>query len=290
MALSAATLALFSITSCSKKSSSPPPPVLIGGYASSDSVASANLIAYWPFDGNSNDVKGNLTAHAVQVTYGTGMRGQAYQGGDSTYATLVPDAAFSTLGSYSTSLWYKLTAQPTAGDPGGLFFLSGTANPNLLLCELESYAPVSGDSVKIHHGFFDVISPAYQGFTMESYDTAAIGKWVHVVTTYDGSSSTYVIYQDGVAIGNNSAFGQNITLTHMWTDGTMTTPLGSLGWGSDAPVQIVIGTWPAGLYGVSPSLGSNGCFRGELDELRVFNKALSTSEVAGLYLNGKAGR
>jgi hypothetical protein len=290
VALSAATLALFSITSCSKKSSSPPPPVLIGGYPTSDSVATANLIAYWPFDGNSNDVKGNLTAHAVQVTYGTGMRGQAYQGGDSTYATLVPDGAFSTLGSYSISLWYKLTAQPTAGDPGGLFFLSGTANPNLLLCELESYAPVSGDSVKIHHGFFDVISPAYQGFTMESYDTAAIGKWVHVVTTYDGSSSTYVIYQDGAAIGNNSAFGSNITPTKMWTDGTMTTPLGNLGWGSDAPVQIVIGTWPAGLYGVSPSLGSNGCFRGELDELRVFNKALSTSEVVGLYLNGKAGR
>jgi Concanavalin A-like lectin/glucanases superfamily len=293
-----ATVVLFSATSCTKSSPAPTNngggggtgPTPIDGFTSSDSIDASNLIAYFPFDGNSNDVKGNLTAHEVNITYGTGIRGQAYQGGDSTYATLVPDAAFSSLGSYTISLWYKLAAQPTAGDPGGLFFLSGTTNPNLLLTEIESYAPVSGDSVKIHHGFFDVISPAYQGFTMESYDTAAIGKWVNVVTTYDGSASTYVIYQNGNPIGNNSAFGSNVTTTQMWTDGTMTTPLGNLGWGSDAPVQIVIGTWPAGLYGVSPSLGSNGCFMGQMDELRVFNKALSPHDVAAIYLNGVAGR
>ncbi len=288
LAIAAIALATISITSCKKSHGTSITP--IGGYDSSGAVASANLIAYFPFEGNSNDVKSGTVATAVGVTYTAGIKGLAYQGGANTYATLIPSSSFSSLGSYSFSLWYKLPAQPVAGDPAGLFFLSGTTNPNLLLYELEPYTPASGDSVKIHHGFFDVISPAYQGFTMESYDTAAIGKWVHVVTTYDGSSSTYVIYQDGVAIGNNSAFGSNITPTLMWTDGTMTTPLGNLGWGSDAPVQIVLGTWPAGLYGVSPTLGSNGCFIGAMDEVRVYNKALSQSEVAGLYLNGLAGR
>jgi hypothetical protein len=283
-------LATIFVASCSK-SSSTPPVTLIGGYASSDSVAAGNLVAYFPFDGNSNDVKGNQTATTVGVTYpATGVRGNSYQGGVGAYSTLTPNAALSSLGSYSLSFWYKMAAQQPSGDPGGIFFLSGTLNPNLLITEIESYAPLSGDSVKIHHGFDDVISPAYQGFTMESYDTMAIGKWIHQVTTYDGGSSTYTIYENGTPIGNNSAFGSNITPTPMWTDGTKTTPLGALGWGTDAPVQIVIGTWPAGLYGVSATLGANGCFNGQLDELRVFNKALSTSEVAGLYLNGRAGR
>jgi hypothetical protein len=63
-----------------------------------------------------------------------------------------------------------------------------------------------------------------------------------------------------------------------------------LDFSTDEPAQVVIGTWPAGLYGVSPNLGDNGSYMGMLDELRVFSKALTGAEVAGLYGNGKAGR
>jgi len=280
---------LFS--ACSKKSgTSIAPPEPLGGYVSSDSVAPANLVAYWSFDGNVNDAKGSTNATPVGVTYTTGIRGQAYQGGTGVYATLTPSAAFSNLQSYTFSVWYKLPSQQPAGDPGGIFFLSGDTILNYLIYEIEPYAPASGDSVKVHHGFFDWASPAYQGFTMESFDTAAIGKWVNLVTTSDAGSSTYTIYQNGVAINNSSAFG-NTTPTQMWTDGSKTTPLGNLGFSpTDPPKTITIGTWPPTLYGVSPTLGANGSFIGQLDEMRVYNKALTSAEVQGLYLNGKAGR
>ncbi len=292
LAICAAMLVSSVFTAC-KKDDAPviTPPVLIGGYASSDSVASASLVAYFPFDGNANDTKGGKTATtSSRVTFNTGIRGQAYQGDSGAYATLTPSAAFSSLPSYSFSVWYKLAAQPKAGDPGGMFFLAGTTTLNEMIYEIESFNPKSGDSVKVHHGFTDLGSPGYKGFTMESFDTAAINKWVLLTTTYDGASSIYTIYQNGVAIGNNSAFGQNITPTPMWTDGTKTTPLGNLNFNSDPPAQIIIGTWPATLYGVSPALGVNGSFEGQMDELRIFNKALSSTEVVGLYLNGKAGR
>ncbi len=281
----------FYFTSCKKSSSTIAPPTPLGGYVSSDSVAPGNLIAYWPFDGNVNDVKGSTNATPVGVTYGTGVRGQAYQGGTGVYATLTPSSAFSNLQSYSFSVWYKLPSQQPAGDPGGIFFLAGDTTLNYLIYEIEPYSPASGDSVKVHHGFTDLASPgAYKGFTMESFDTAAIGKWVHLVTTYDGASSTYTIYQNGVPINNSSAFG-NTTPTQMWSDGTKTTPLGNLGFSqTDPPKSIIIGTWPATLYGVSPTLGAKGCFIGQLDEMRIYNKALSSAEVQGLYLNGQAGR
>jgi hypothetical protein len=296
-----AAMAVFAmgLGSCSKSSgtTTPPPPVLIGGYASSDSVASDALITYFPFDADANDKKGGLTTTASPgVTFVTGgIRGSAYQGATGAYATLNPNAALDSLHSYSVSVWYNLAAQPsgTPNDPGGMFFLFSTkANPEIIL-ETEHYAPVSGDSVQIHAGFYNPAAAQWNGWTMTTFDTAAIGKWVHFVMTYDGPSSTYVVYQDGAPTLNSSAFGWN--LSSVLTAGPAgatppSPPLGPLGFSTDLPAQIVIGTWPAGLYGVSATLGANGSYLGKMDELRVFNRAITQHEVAGLYLNGQAGR
>ena len=53
-----------------RRASSGPQP--IGGYVSSDSVAADALVAYYPFDNNSNDAKGGLTATTVGATFVTG--------------------------------------------------------------------------------------------------------------------------------------------------------------------------------------------------------------------------
>jgi hypothetical protein len=281
-------------SSCKKSSNTIAPPTLIGGYASSDSVASGNLIGYWPFDGNANDVKGGQTGTTTGgATYTTGIRGQAYQGSAGGYATVPANSALKNLGSYSTSVWFKLPAQPATtpqNDPAGIFFVGSQNAPNELMMEIESYNPKGLDSVRVHHGFNNIGAPAWQQFVMESFDTMALNKWVHQVTTYDGASSTYTVYENGTAIGNSSAFGQNVTPTTIYTDGNKTSLMGNMNFTSDPPTQVILGTWPAGLFGVSSSLGSNGGFLGQMDELRIYNKALSASEVNGLYLNGKAGR
>ena len=296
-AISAMALIVIGLGSCSKSDNNggnnpPPGPTPIGGYVSSDSVAASNLVAYFPFDGNSNDVKGNLTPAATTgVTFTAGVRGQAYQGATGAYAVLPAGHAMDSMKSYSLSVWYNLAAQPADGNPGGMFFLAGSpANLNLLLLEAEHYAPVSGDSVKIHHGFNDVGGPGpYKNFTMEAFDTSAINKWVHFVMTYDGPSSTYVVYQNGVASVNHSAFGATAS-TILQTNNPGGSPLGNMSFATDGPTSIFLGTWPPTLYGVSATLGSNGSYMGKMDEIRVFNKALTSHEVAGLYLNGQAGR
>jgi hypothetical protein len=284
---------LFS--ACSKKGGTTiAPPTPLGGYISSDSVASGNLIAYWPFNGNANDVKGNMTPSVTgNITYTTGVRGQAYQGAAGAYAPYTPSAAFSNLQSYSVSFWYKLPASdPSYGATSGqdtltqgVLFLYGTDNW-LLVNEIE---PFHGDSVRIHPGFQDFASPAYQGFVPETFDTAAIGKWVNFVVTYDGGSSIYTTYQNGAATGANTAFtnGKFLTPNPLYTDGTKATPLGNIGWGTHTPSSVVVGSWPDQLFGQS---ATKNTFRGQLDELRVYNKALSQAEVTGLYLNGQAGR
>lgn len=281
--------AMLAVGSCSKSSDTLP---TIGGYSSSDAVAKDNLVSYFPFDGNANDVKGTATATEVGVTYKTGIRGKSYKGATGAYATIVPSAAYSSLPSYTLSMWYKIGAQPDANSgPQGLFFLSGTNTQNELIYEIDrpNASQEGGDSLKIHHGFTNLGSAGWQGFTMEAYDTSAYKGWVHLVTTYDGASSTYVIYQDGVPLLNASAWGKKTSYV-LYQDADQTTPQGNLSWASDPPQLIILGTWPAGLYGVSPTLGSNGCFLGQMDELRIYNKALSATDVGALFLLGVAGR
>jgi len=294
-------VAVIGLGSCSKSNSgggtTTPPVQEIGGYTSSDSVASDALVAYFPFDADANDKKGGLTTTAAPgVTFVTGgVRGNAYQGAAGAYATLTPGAALDSIHSYSLSVWYNLAAQPsgTPNDPGGMFFLFSTkGNPDMIM-ETEHYAPVALDSVEIHAGFSNPGAAQWNGWTMTTFDTMAIGKWVHFVMTYDGPSSTYVVYQNGTPTSNQSAFGWN--LSSVLTAGPAgatppSPPLGPIEYASDLPAQVVIGTWPAGLYGVSPTLGANGSYLGKMDELRVFNRAITPHEVAGLYLNGKANR
>ena len=291
------TIAAISIESCSKSSNNPPPPTPptpIGGYVSSDSVAPDALIAYWPFDVDINDHKGGLSATSVgTVAFATaGVRGKAYQGSQGTYATFTPPASFPTqLASYTITFWYNLASNVDTNTTQGIFFYSGVNQQGEILNEFESPANknLTGDSVRIHPGFMDVgNAPNYVGFVPETFNTSAIGKWVFFTVSYNGGTSTYTTYQNGVATGANTAFtnGKYVTPNPLWTDGTATTPLGPLKL-TDAPKSITLFSWPDGLFG---QVAAKACYLGQLDELRVFSRALTQQEVSGLFLNGQAGR
>jgi hypothetical protein len=209
------------------------------------------------------------------------------------------------LKSYSVSLWYSLpnAAKPQSGtsDPGGMFFVagdsSGNGNEMLLETDIPSSTQFAADSVPIHHGFNNIggVPQSWQNFTMNSFDTAT-STWVHIVMTYDGPSSVYTFYENGQPIAVSSAYGVATTTTlydgplPVGSGSPATQLQGNLNFTPDPPTTIVIGTWPPGVYGVSNTLGSNGCFKGAMDELRIFDRELTKSEVVGLYLNGVAGR
>ena len=301
------TIAAMSVVSCSKSSGGggTPPPTPIGGYVSSDSVATDALIAYWPFDGDANDHKGGLTATvAGTITYpATGVRGMSYQGAVGAYATLVPPASFPTsLTSYTISFWYNLPSNVDTNTTQGVFFYNGATQQGELINEFEAPANknLAGDSLRIHPGFWDIgDNPNYALFVPETFNIGGIGKWTFFTVSYNGGTSTYTTYQNAVPTGANTAFspqppagspspwpGAYVTPSVLYTDGTKTTPLGNLKF-TDAPQSIVIGSWPDGLFGQKAATAN---YLGQLDELRVFDRALTQTEVSGLYLNGQAGR
>jgi hypothetical protein len=306
--------AVSTIESCKKSSSSttvtpPPPPPPSGPTSSSDSVEPQALKLHWAFDGTPNDSVLGLQGTAVGGSYVTGVLGKAWQGSSTSYITVPTGTDSTTLGgefgSYSVSVWYQLptAVRPTSGGTAqGIFFMSGEnpgadGNEFILEADIASANQLATDSVPIHNGFNNVGGPAgsWQGFTLATYDTTK-STWVNIVMTYNGASSQYVFYQNGTPLPDQSAFGYETPDTlydgplPLGSGSPATQLMGNLVFAPDNPQMFYIGCWPPGLYGVSQTLGANGNFQGALDELRVWNIALTKQDVVYLYQDGSAGK
>jgi hypothetical protein len=88
----------------------------IGGYNSSAEIASADLLAYWPLNGNGIESKSNIApSSTVGATYEMGAKGQGLKLTNGYLA--FPDIAAlgSTSASMTVSLWAKVTNN---GGPG----------------------------------------------------------------------------------------------------------------------------------------------------------------------------
>jgi hypothetical protein len=131
-------------------------------------------------------------------------------------------------------------------------------------------------------------------------DTAiGASHWTEVAMTYNASTSMYTMYENGTAIGVNSAWSAYVNTTPITIlTGGLTSGYGSapvagavpLGAPNFSPVGLVIGAWcgNAGVSGFTTNQYT-GSLKGGLDELRIYNTALTPSDVKSLYLLEQAG-
>jgi hypothetical protein len=93
-------------------------------------------------------------------------------------------------------------------------------------------------------------------YTVDSSVSVNDGNWHHMASTYDGT--TMRVYVDGVQTGSGTSFSGNLP-----------TEAGNVRIGAD--------------YNITPS----GFFRGSMDDVYVYNRALTASEVQKLYNLGR---
>ncbi|MDJ1483869.1 hypothetical protein QNI16_25435 [Cytophagaceae bacterium YF14B1] len=289
----------FLVTSCKDDDDKKLPD--IGGYGSSEEVASTNLVAYWPFEGNFTDTKQNLTGTNNGASFTTGVAGgQAYQGSGSSNVHFTNPGTLGSLQSFTISVWIKEPAQPINNTTGsyiagqgaqGVFFMYDTSEWNLLNLNFE---PHRNDTLRVKAGFNNTGAPEWKAIVPESLFPASIGNtWFHLVTSYDGATSTYTIYKNGIAIEANSAWGK-ATSSKIWTNGDKTTPMGNISF-KTAPSGFVLGAFPQAVTPIiNDKIGGaqpwSGNFQGAMDNLRIYNKALSVSDIGALYELELAGR
>lgn len=282
-----ATAALsFGFISCNNKEDVPLP--TIDGYNNSNEVAAASLKAHWTFDGTQNEaISATAPAQAVGASYVTGIKGQGiglangflyYTGvtGLTSVTTSftvsawvqVQNNAGLTTGGTPSEVFQYVKASPTVNDAfGNINFTLETGN--------FRNTPAAGyDTLIIHPTFRDPaggLQDNINNFPLQLVKDTA-GKWIHTLITYDATTHLFNIWANNVKVGNFPDRGTNVY-----------TPA--------ATTKAVIGAWIANVTGsgVNPQ-GFTVPFVGSIDEVRVYNKALTDAEIGSLYKIERAGR
>ena len=227
---------------------------LIGhGYA--QNPLTNGLVAYYPFNGNANDMSGNGNNGAVQgATLGEDRHGNAnsafiFNGVDSRIT--VPDSPSLRIPNDITVVcWLRFTSAPAKpirlvgkGDDSnrnyGLWYMATTGPEPFWM--FAQWPPQGGGGL--------------QQNTTSFVGALAIGKWYQAVGVRSGSKAR--LYVDGILLAETSTVSAST-----YTGGQ---PL-TLGAGHDLTDTRL------------------QAMNGLLDDVRIYNRALSASEVTNLYV------
>lgn len=262
----------------------------IGGYENSDDIAPDNLISKISFeDNNVLDSKNGLTGGSVSgISFEKGAKGMAYKGSTTGLIsyTNVSDR-IKNLKSITQSMWIK-TSQHDGGAQcvfmlpkttdfwGNIFVLiEGSTDGKMLLKfhiqkDVTPAVPWAGQFIET--GGTNKLSGMYD-------------KWKHLVWSYDGGSSTFSLYVDGVLV----PLPDSITKRFANDPAQGGLPLGNLA--NSNVSKFAIGGFQQHLG--SPWANPDGWmlkYTGLLDEFRLYDKTLTASEINALYKLEKDNR
>lgn len=291
-------LSIGLLASCGSDDAAPLPP--IGGYNTANEVGATDLLAYWPLDGNGTESKSNTNpTTTVGATYEAGAKGQGAKltAGYMKYPSIA--ALTGTMTAYTISAWVKVKNNQTltSGTASIFFSLSRPSewegNINLFAetgqrPAIEENGTVN-DSVVFKNTFRSSISGG-QGYEsllhLENWmkadnlitpnkhvanPVAVARTWAHVVGTWSGTTNVFTIYINGVK-SSNPAFEKRGDNTSIVFDSPTTAIIGGFG-----DVATTTEPW-------------NKPMTGNIDEIRVWKKALNSADVNALYELEKAGR
>ena len=260
------------LVSCLKKfdPSSYAPPLNIGGYTSVKQIAAANLVGYWSFNGTLIDSVSNTVGTATGTTFTTGFEGQALQGALNGYVLATPSTAIKSLQSFTTTLWVN-TPPPSTGIIG-FFSLANTNNfwGNIEMF-FENGSVNTNGKVRVH------ITQGTNDYTYAVDNVQNLfGSWVNIAFSYDATSSTCTLYVNGSSVSSGTIGGLTGALNF--------TTVGKLVFGC-----VQFQTTPSQTSGTGSQPWAS-YLTGQLDEVRVYNKALAPTDISALVALESKGK
>ena len=249
-------------------------------------VAAENLVLYLPFeDGAVVTGKGvSFVEKKGTAAFTDGYIGKCYTNTSGEPATqsylkyaVAQDNLFNELESFTFSAWIK---RPATGS-GAFFSLNGGVD-SVWWCTLQfifdkAYKnEETGIVDQQFNGRFESNGVA-QWPNIQNPAFSVVDKWFHVVRTYDAATGIYDAYVNGVKIDNLDGEGNPKFMANAEGE-----PLGALNLANENMNALYIGGW-ASLIDGKQAEGWMTYFNGSIDEVRMYNKALSTEEIAKLY-------
>lgn len=216
-------------------------------------VSLTGLVGYWKLDGDATDSSGSgNNGTASNITYPNGVfnQGALYNGTSAKIAATAIDAGS---GSITVSCWSLIDTQVTNYPQ---IIANGATTLSFNIAAYGT-AYAAGDRQKVI--FFAQNSA---GATVNSSVTGQMndGRWHHYVGVVNATTGKIALYLDGALVGTEQTF-----------TGTLKTPAGSL----------FIGT------GDVPG-SANQWFKGNIDDVAIWTRALDATEIAALYKAGGA--
>ncbi|MCD8740864.1 LamG domain-containing protein [Mucilaginibacter roseus] len=218
-------------------------------------VPATGLIAYWSFDGTGNDLSGNANHGTINNLSSTADRfgnpiGAYYFDGSTSYIS-VPDKAALRLNNtdFTLNAWVKLDSYNTSA--GSQIFskrITG-ANNGWVWSIVGSGAASPAIPGTVSYG------PG--GGSTNAFGTTAVpvSQWHMITSVYSFSAQQLRIYVDGVLDNTtNGVASPNSAITAM----------------------LYIGR-------DNPSIGTGYFYKGALDDMSIYNSALSASTITTLY-------
>jgi hypothetical protein len=278
------------LASCNKDDDDPD-----AGKIDPNTIATANLIHHWAFENSPADRITSKGAVTGGVTYVDGRRGKAYKGAEGAYITwdVALTDKIAVLKGYSMALWMK--APKVAGGPPMIFQITG---PEFLgaMAFFQENAPENNtvDSLELK-AFFTKESamdklgnPGWVGHDWRKSKSEFVADlWFHIVMNYDPTTSKAKVYVNGdYLFTTTGAYSDEVR--YQGDPGGIGNPNGQPLLG-DLDLKLnatgnkgIIGAWANKRLGTATDDWMKD-YLGLIDELRVYDKALTDAEVAALY-------
>lgn len=241
------------------------------------------LKLYMAFDDNLNNssrYSWNINASGT-VAYDEGASNNAYKAGAGNYILLEPTDqiykgnvnyadTLANMKSLTFSTWFYLPSA-NAGGAQNIFSITNTAQ---WWGNLDVF--VDGDNkVKVHMFNYNsgAATDAWVDFDYKAAGSVLVDKWVYFTVTYDGTTSMLKTYINGE---------EKTTAT---LDGAAA---GELLFENVGP--LVIGDWAQNTsLGSVATEGWASNFKGDIDQVRLYNKAMTAAEISVIYNTEKPG-
>ncbi len=252
------------------------PVFTISGYSATDEIEPASLVAYWSFDGEPMEMISGTAATGHETSTVNAFKGQGVSFNANNPSWLLTDAPESVTGlqSFTISFWVNpaFIDNDANGSIDGVIGLMTLSNPDRFWGNLEWFIENNSNPdaaiLKViltndNTTETDILVSSYKGL----FDT-----WTNHTLTYDAATSTLSYYINA---------SRQATKTTPWT--------GPITFTNSGP--MVFGTTQ---FQTSPSLTNHGPepwashLTGTIDEVRIYDKALSESDINALVvLQGK---
>jgi len=222
-----------------------------------ESLPTSGMVAYYPFNGNANDLSGNAnngTVYGASLTtdrFGNSNQAYSFNGINNTID--VPNSGTLDFSSdqFSFSFWMRISAYPVNGT--GSEFINkysgiGATDKGFMLV-------LDSNGNQFIYRYADASTTGGWGIESLSYSYfPSLGTWLHIVVTTNSGYDK--LYLNGNLVSSN-------TTKHNFNIGANTA---ILRFGGNTPQN-------PGPY-----------FNGSLDDIRIYNRPLTTAEVTALYI------